>query len=975
MKQVIRIINATRMDQDVCFVFPSGVAADRWALSICSIIGLRSIAADRFLAWDDFKRQVIRAEVSEKTAASQVSRKLFADALVKKNRETAALTAAVPGFPLRSLIPPQYAESGNIFASSIAKLLPSLALWETKRIQAGTAIGDSGDDEDRDFACIKDAYTAFLNEHDLFEPSWVKPPIKTQGNTYYIFFPEALSDFDEYEQLLETEPAIHLVRISEETAETSEDPYGGPHLVFKSSRAEIRNVVLELRRRYEDETAPLRYEDMALSVADLETMEPYLKRELALYDVPFTVHAGKKLSEYGTGRFFPLVSACVRNHFSFNALKTLLLNEHIPWLDTDIHKRLIEFGIQNNCVVSYREDGTYTDIWEDAFNLEGENIPRVFGQAELKSYYHRLRQSFLAMTNAASFSEIRRAYFAFRTTFFIQQDTETPTRDETNAVLGRCIDELSALIPFETTFKDVLPERPYDFYVSVLRDKEYVFAGENRGVHIYPYKVAAAAPFTVHFVLNAAQSTDATVLYRPLQYLRADKRQRWGLVDTDASAAFFRLYRTPAWNSFVPYYRTSAAEQTFSGWSIPHSFFSGKLIHVDADSDTRDPFRQERRFWEDFMAAGKTGQTPPFPERLFPLQQTGFKKWKSVLQRHSPGQFKYLCQKVPHGSRWKDLVVKKIRAKANFMSTALVSLSVSATDLNKFFTCSLQWLYGSIFKLEKFSLEAQFMDEESKGILYHRILKSLFDKIQHEDKGFTSAHLEVYVKWAGEICRQEVKQHPAFQGPLAVPLLLSQASTLAKTIKRLLKTEALNFDGYTVALLEDQLEYYEGDLRFTGKLDRVSFSPQAEPVIIDYKTHYRTALRDSRAADGTLADFQIPLYIKLYEHDLTQAQVEKALFFRIEEATLALIVGKKNCTRQDYQETMDVLEDYIDYFVQSVKDLDFSINKDSRKHCAGCMYKTICRTTYSLNTRIVTRPLAPLVGKRGPQGDKINVLD
>ena len=85
MNTVIRAITEHIGDQNISFVFPSQIAATLWARKICTLGIVRSVAAKRFLGWDRFKEEVIREKDTKREPATSVMRKLFADALIRKN--------------------------------------------------------------------------------------------------------------------------------------------------------------------------------------------------------------------------------------------------------------------------------------------------------------------------------------------------------------------------------------------------------------------------------------------------------------------------------------------------------------------------------------------------------------------------------------------------------------------------------------------------------------------------------------------------------------------------------------------------------------------------------------------------------------------------------------------------------------------------------------------------------------------------
>ncbi|MDR2246510.1 MAG: PD-(D/E)XK nuclease family protein [Treponema sp.] len=966
MNTILSVISGELHNQSSRFVFPSEAASSLWAQKICGLLGIRSVAQNRFLAWDRFKEGIIRSEVQDREPVSAVLRKLFAGDLVKRNAEAVrrgggdASGETEAALPFRVLIPPAFAEDGAVFVPRIAGILPSLKLLGARLEAAGTACGL--DDEDRDFTALEKEYAAFLEKRKLFEPSWERPPLKDREHRYYIFFPEAVEDFAEYEGMLKDEPTIRLIH--------PEKPDPPPFVPFNSSRAEIRSTVLEIRRLHEEEGVP--YEDMAVSVPDLESLEPYLLREMSLYSIPPRRRSGRPLGDYGTGKLFSLAGSCVSNNFSFTSLKSLLLNERLPWSQPSLNKALVKFGILNNCVSAYRDKGRQMDVWLEAFRTASR-------EERLRRYYLELKTVLSSMTGARTFKDIRKYYFAFRGKWtkesgaagFLSRDACT---DEGDAALARCIEELSALIQIEEKYPDLTPPSPFQFFLGVLREKKYVPVQEKAGVNIFPYRVAAAAPYTCHFVLNASQNA-ATVLYQPLKFLRQDKRKRLGIAaeDADVSASFFRLYRLGSWKTFTPYLRISASEQTFSGWAIPHSVFFESSPPADApaiadgntavlpssQSGAGDFFRQEQIWWTSGGNFSSGAANAPFPSRLFSVQKSGFENWRTVLNLRKQEPYSFLNYPFPRDTAAASLLENRISAKQRVAceteeEQSLIRASAT-TDLNVFFFCPAKWLCQKIFETGDLVLEAQLMDDASLGLLYHGILRDLFARIREEDRVFRKGRLADYNAWIEEITFSAAGNYPAFQGPLAVPLVISQAAAIARRLKALLKTESLYFDGYAAADLETPLHLVQDGVLLNGILDRVSVSPEDKPLIVDYKTGTPpTKAESSGTDDSPLRDFQMPMYVKLYEAK-TGVPVETACFLSINNHDVTAIIGspgkKRGHAREAYQETLEVFDGCTRRFAEALNTLDFAPPETDWKACSECDYRRLCRTTFTLNAK------------------------
>jgi ATP-dependent helicase/DNAse subunit B len=280
-----------------------------------------------------------------------------------------------------------------------------------------------------------------------------------------------------------------------------------------------------------------------------------------------------------------------------------------------------------------------------------------------------------------------------------------------------------------------------------------------------------------------------------------------------------------------------------------------------------------------------------------------------------------------------------------------------------FYHCPAEWLYKRVFYLTNLDLEAKLLDDTSLGLLYHRILKDLFSRIRAEDGVFRAERLETYGSWIRDITEADAQSHPAFQGPLAVPLVVSQAKAITQRLTGLLETEARYFSGYTVADLESALNMVHADCYLNGVLDRVSVDPNDAPVIVDYKTGATpTKKASSNTEDAPLEDFQMPMYIRLYE-EKNNVTVEGAYFISINKQDITAVIGspgrKKGFSREEYQPTLDAFDFYIEHFRDSVETLNFVPPEINFTACLGCDYRTICRTTYALNSQGFSVQLPP----------------
>ncbi|GHV73415.1 hypothetical protein AGMMS49940_07170 [Spirochaetia bacterium] len=261
---------------------------------------------EQFIAWDTFKRESIRAQRSERKSVPTVLRKMFVSRLVRENAENCK--AGKP--PLFStLIPAEYAYAGASFVSWFTGILPQLGSWfkkttglaveniagetslhdavEDEDIQGLTAEGSPLDPNDRDLYTLTVRYKRFLDEHGLFEPAWETPPFTDTGKRCFIFFPESLTDFSEYRELLEKAAHVTIVRLAESGAtDTPPQTY-----FYTNSRSEIAEAALYIRALHEHKGAA--FEDIVVSIPDAENYEPYVIREFGIRNIPFVSRQGR----------------------------------------------------------------------------------------------------------------------------------------------------------------------------------------------------------------------------------------------------------------------------------------------------------------------------------------------------------------------------------------------------------------------------------------------------------------------------------------------------------------------------------------------------------------------------------------------------------------------------------------------------------------------------------------------------------
>lgn len=887
-----------------CFVFPSRITGKLWLHRALSLTGLAALPAEMFLAWDTFKIQCCAPKQAHCTPISQTARLLFANHIAVLNAQSR------PPF-FHSLVPPQYAQDGHIFTRWIADILPQLDHLE-KQIQTHRIVPDS---EISDLLLLKQKYTAFLQKTQLFEPSWVGTEFTPAAERYIIFYPELIEDFAEYYTLFEQQPEIAVFKTP---------PFNKNEAVltlFDTIPTEIRSAILSIEQLLaQGEPAHA----IAVSAADIQSLMPYLKRECTLRNIPAEFRLGFTLSSRQAGMLFDQLSRCVTEHYSFASMKALLLNTHIPWKQTQAIQAFIRFGIQNNCLVSWKDGDGYKNVWLEAFRypIAKQNAALHAEKEAAECWFRPFMNYTQKLVHAKTFSEIQKYYFLFSQEYI----DNTQLSEEDNAVIARCIAVLEELINLETELHEYIPEQPYRFFAEQLAHEIYVPQTAGTAISILPFKVAAGAPFEHHFILNCSQQ-DTRVLYQKLPFLRKDKKEALDIYETDASAAFFSAYAQYGHVHF------SCAKKIFSGYAIANTLFS-KTITGSPDT-LHDPFMQEYRYFR---------SESDFPQELYPVQKQGF----TVFNELKPTRgFSFVTGSFAH-----QLPALTATLQLHYIDGLF---RISQTSLASFSFCAVKWLLQSILTIQAADTDAELFNPSHTGLICHAVLHKLYQKIQSTDPVFISAHKDRYRAWAHELFDTLVYSTTDFQGPLAVPFIQSLKTRVLKSIEAVLSFDEAKLDGYEPLSMEEEFSYANGNILYHGKIDRISYrAADDRAVILDYKTGAVPSA--SSYTPPALTDFQIPMYIFLAEHARIKKPIEHAFFLNVSDGKVSYIVNDKNTidqgasrskTREEFESTMQAFYQAASNFAQKVNAEALEKPKTvQRQDCEQCAFKMICRTTF-----------------------------
>ena len=948
------------------FVFPTGLSATAWAEKMLDHVA--AVAMERFIAWDSFKSEAIRSRHQNKASIPSLMRKIFASHLIQENARAVAANEE-PLF--ENLINPQFAQEAQSFTNWIAGLLPSLETWRKNHQAAGLEL----DAQDRDLQRLHQRYHEFLEEHDRFDPAWEQPPFHDDGNHYIIFYPEILTDFSEYQHILESSSHITLVK----TKTTSKNL---PQCIFYSNaRQELRETALFIRNLVEEKG--LSYSDIFVSVPDMEAMAPYLQREFQLYAIPAVFRSGKNLSAYGAGAIFGQIKSCLTSDFSFESLNNLLQNHHLPWKEAELNQQLIAFGIENNCLCSYKDGNATVDVWQEAFKKKPQ-------EERLKNMYETLRREVKRFATATSFEKLREAYFQFRDKFWDMSQASS----ECDLILGRCITELAGLMDLEQEFPQIQVPDPFGFFLQVLEEKEYLAQTRQRGVSVVPYRLAASAPAGCHIVVGASQK-DITLVFQQLGFLSQLKRNRLGLTDVNPSDAFIALYQG---HSSQPV-RFTAAEKSFSGYAIPHNGL--EAVKQEQDLSTQDFLTGEAELFQ-AVRQGQQHQQDFVPTHI---QQEGFQYWQQRVQAVAGS--KSVDFHFPH---WEENIKAKLQTYVPQDSDQNHKLlRISQTHLNEFFTCPRKWYFNRILSLKEPDTQAQLMRDAWMGTIYHEIIRQYLEPLQR--CGSTLVPLETD-EFKGEYLLPEEEQrledavnlvlhNQSDLSPLTQELLLAQKDAITATAKKFIMSLCRNFPHHQVVALEEKITcqpkqldslletlWSKGQIPsickdfpstaaerqalyqelqafvLTGQLDCLLNSPEDSLILLDFKLGNPPSPAESTVDDqGMMQNFQMAFYCILYEAQYPERTIDSAAFMTIKDGELNKIFGfesnklpqrevtvsAKSRDILPYNYTVAATLQYVKDFATAITTCSFpQLAQVDYDTCKECAWKRICRTTYTV---------------------------
>ncbi|HRY73809.1 MAG TPA: PD-(D/E)XK nuclease family protein [Spirochaetia bacterium] len=957
-----RTVLGSLRDRGLSFVLPSEIAAEAWLERALVLGGEEALEAGRFLGWDSFK-ELVSAEAEGAGPADDFLRTIFAASYLSANAKEPRL---------RVLVPPEHAGLHAPFAPCVAAGLPRLRSLSLAVRRRG---GPPPSGALADWLDIHRAYEAFLSEQRLYEPSYLPRRLRDPGRRFLVLFPELIEDFAEYEEGLKASGFVRVLSLAEALAGAASGDMAAPasggavpggaatrdggraaaplRLARPGSGlAELRSLLRGIGRLLDEGEAP---ESLVVTVCGLDTYRPYLEREARLLSVPLDFRSGKALSAYPGPRLFKAAGEAAGSGFAFDAMRDLLLSPAWPWKDPALNRDLVRAGAARCALAPWpaapgegggaargaapapeqtpaagRTAGRLVDPWE-------ASLPGAEGGAALLGRYRTLRRRIAAMSAAESFAALRKAYAAFRKELFSDEGWE-PLAD---ASLARAVDELDGLCRAEE--KAGLPvESPFGIFLRVLDQKRYVPQGGSGGVRVYEWRVGAGLAPERHFVLGASQDA-LSVTYSRFGFLREDERRGLGAEEADATPAFIAAYAESG--SQVLF---SCPREGFSGERPPHGILLSR-----AEPGAFPPGSDE--YEEELLWLSGEGQAPG---RLHAIQRRGLLRG---LGAASAG-----------GRKGAVLPPALAATAAARLRGEDGTLRLSTTAIDEYGRCPFAYLYERLLRATEEKAGLEFADAPFLGEVYHEALARLFARIAKEDGRFRPERRLEYADLAGEALDAAFAAFARRRGPFAGVVLSAYRGRMELYLRRLMEREAELFPGLEVGPLEEDflLRYPEGGdpergvpprVALSGRIDRLSLR-EGRAVVVDYKKgNYPTRAEVAPSVDGSLAEAQVPAYLRLVgASEAGSGGVESAWYLSVEGSS-QLEPGSAACAFGPAAFKPYVPEESLPSFLAAFDaalgrtasgilagDYPFAPKGAQEVACADCASRGICRERYAL---------------------------
>jgi RecB family exonuclease len=863
MRKLPNFIQTLLRETGKRYVFPSEVAAAFWRRNILSYSKKHAIKTDSIISWDKFKESLFRSR-EDRRPVNNMERMLFSENLLMENKSKPILT---------SLINPDYSKYSLSFIHYLSRIFPTL-----HRVTENKNFNLLNPGLRQDLLYLYEKYNDFLDTIGSFEPSRETPDIQALKGGWVILFPELITDYNEF--------ALYLTETDKVKTIPVESVPDIPYLKeFPNSYQEYRVLFHNIEKLL---TLGVHPREIAVTSADLESAKPFIQELSEAYDLPVSFRTGDTLANYLPGKLFSMIQQTVTSRFTLDSLKSLFLNQGIPWKNREtlfsFIKKLMKSGYINSLPgkVPANEQDTSASV------------------------------QLLAIQKAGDFSELRKAVYRF-----IHSQIESDNWDPLNMkALQSSMDVLNDLIITETD-RNISSVSPLRFWLSLLSSKRYVAREEEEKIHFYPYRPAAGIFPGYHFITGCSQR-NTTVKVNQADYLRNDYAESLGLQRTELSDQFIKAYWVSGEETSFTY-----SQEGFTGPELSPSIFIEKQKIEKAENEKIQQIYAADNYYNeiDLWKTGESKTFVPFTNQYLGLNQA----FTTALQ---PKEEDFTVDTVPSGETVQTLINRLENPNTHL-------LELSPTKLETYIACPFQFLLTSLLHIDPDQYITDYESMREIGSLYHTAASKLLNRNAKSSQ-------------IPEILRESVSEGTFI--PLPVYWVLEPR--IIKELQYFMENHTEQFPNHKTIDTEAEFYNTTDDppVHLKCRIDHLLENRSSGCfTIIDYKLKNSPQKKDILGNDAMApVSFQLPLYI--FSAESEGKQIENAGYYSFKKGEYKFLLHEKKKSWINTDQKNELIKHALNTlkgFVQKIKEGDYRC-PDPYQGCErGCELRRVCRTRFS----------------------------
>lgn len=861
-----------------------------------------AIEADKAIAYDTF-RDFFLAKYDDKEKVNDQIRELFLIEFFENNK-------------LKYLINNDYPETISRFTSYMISVIKQL-----KRVIDCEVFNSLNKDFIDDILLLYDKYNCFLNDHNLFEPSYAIPsldfaPKEVLNNRYTIIAADTKVGCQQFLNQINNPDFIKTINVKNIDKTDLNYINNSKLFSFENSKALDNNLIRAIRKLLDDGVSS---SDIAITLCNFDSDISDIEYSAKRYNIPISKAKGYSLLKYPGGKYLMYLSNLYDNNFSIDDMKSFFLERSFPFKDISFNRNLIRFAIDAN--IDHGSNKIENDYW----------LKRLSSNPIMKDFYWKFKNIIININTVETISDLKKSLHILELLLFEEGVAWKNSVGENSYSFA--IDKLDMLNQSMKASHVVKSRQLFKMFIRLIEKETYVEQGKRDGIRIYEYPLSASLDIPYHFVVDI-NSKNSEIVDKPLFILPANIEDQKLREEEDLTNNVINEY---CLNSGVTSFFFSY--KTYDGAQIAPSIFMENNNIFQYQSNLEDkPYFDELKLWEK-QKHKKNINLTFFQSKAFERASI------NILNFDDNG---YVNNCIEHNVN--DFLLDNIKTKDD-----MKLLNFSSTSINLFKKCPYAFLIKYLFKTLKNEYNVVQYDALQIGTILHSIFEEFFKKIMSEDSQFYSSKKNEYQDILNQIKNNKFNEY--FNSTISPPLstqiyILDKFKNLESDF---LIAEITFFDTYKSIYMEKTFNSIEdiniGNNSYfyalNGKIDRIINLNNGKYAIVDYKSGNAPvtktwAKKAYKQKVESFDDYQFPCYKKLLEKK--NMDVSKATYYSIKQACYCDMWSEE--VLEDTALIDKVFDKVMHDIIVNILDGNF-IATPSNEICEYCDYRQVCRKRYS----------------------------